>query len=57
MSIMGTYYEYLSYVLEYSSTQVLSLSLAIWEKIWVALRVPVLYINIVPCSLIPEAKS
>ena len=57
MGTMDTYYEYLSSVLEYSSTQVLSLSLAYMGKIWVVLRVPVLYINIGPCNLSPKAKT
>ena len=57
MGTMDTYYEYLSSVLEYPSTQVLSLSLAYMGKIWVVLRVPVLYINIGPCNLSPKAKT
>ena len=33
MITIDTYYEYLSALLEYSSTQVLSLSIAIWENL------------------------
>ena len=42
---------------EYSSTQVLSLSLPIYGRIWVVLRVPVLYISIGPCNLAPNCLN
>ena len=54
MSIMGTY---MSTQAKYLSNQVLSLSLTYMGKIWVVLRVPVLYINIGPSNLSPKTKT